>query len=39
MGQETLVRALGGLVGAAVLLPMTALWGRWLWRRLRSPRR
>ena len=39
MGQETLVRVLGGLVGLAVLVPMTVLWGRWLLQRLRPPRR
>lgn len=35
MGQEALVRVMGGIVGTVILIPMTVLWGRWLLQRAR----
>jgi hypothetical protein len=33
MGQETLIRVLGGIVGILVLVPMAGLYVAWLLRR------
>jgi len=38
VGHEVLVRVAGGMVGAAVIVPMTVLWVVWLWKRARAPR-